>query len=345
LVLGGASGEISAQADDAATFTFAREGKAARAEVQAGEVQLTYGGATKTVQAGEVAELGKGLVVTPKARPALTLPTGRRVRVWASGLREVGLTWPAADGATRVEVSADGSFKDVMLSGKAVGSQVIIVPPASGELHWRVLGKDGEALSKGQALFAPEKIVATVGGHPVGEVAETGLKATIFYQSALPALVFSFPPVEGAARYRVRLYKADDLQSPLLDKTVADHKCAAEPGKVGEGSYLWNATPLSAAGAEIAGGRMNKLDVVYDNAIVSLTIDRPQPDEAAGSAATVATRGVAPLGTRLFINGKQAPLDPRGRFDLEVPRAAAIVFRLVGADGSESFWIRSPRAR
>jgi hypothetical protein len=266
------------------------------------------------------------------------------VRVWANGLREVGLSWPADERARRVEVSTDSSFKEPLVAGKAVGTVLSVPAPASGDLFWRVVGATDDPLTRGHVVIAPEKIVATVGGHPVNEVAETGLKATVYYQSALPALVFSFPEVEGAARYRVRLFKASDLATPLMDKTVNEHKCAADPGKVGEGSYLWNATPLSASGAELAGGRMNKLDLVYDNAILSLTIEHPAPDEVA-SGPSIKTRGVAPLGSKLFINGKPAPLDPRGRFDLEVPRAPALVYRLVSSDASESYWIRSPRAR
>jgi len=159
----------------------------------------------------------------------------------------------------------------------------------------------------------------------------------------LPALVFSFPAIEGAARYRVRVYKADDLKTPLVDRTVTERRCAADPGVVGEGSFLWNATPLAASGAELAGGRMNKLEVVYDNAMVNLLIERPLPGEAAG--AEVQAKGIAPLGSRLFLNGKAAPLDKQGRFDLVVPRASVLVFRLVTAEQSESFWIRSLRAR
>jgi hypothetical protein len=291
-----------------------------------------------------VAEFAKGLTVTSKGKPALVVPAGRRVRVWANGLREVGLSWPADEKARRVEVSADGTFKDLLVAGKAVGTALTVPAPGSGDLYWRVLGATEEPLTRGHVVISPEKIVATVGGHPVNEVVETGLKATVYYQSALPALVFIFPEAEGAARYRVRLFNASNLATPLLDKTVTEHKCAADPGKVGEGSYLWNATPLSATGAELAGGRMNKLDVVYDNAILTLTIERPAPGEAAGGA-TIGTRGVAPLGSKLFINGKAAPLDSRGRFDLEVPRAPSLVYRLVSSDNSESYWIRSPRAR
>lgn len=341
--LAGPAGTAEVEGEGEATVAWARDAKTGRLEVQAGSVQLRYQGQTQALSAGESARLTKTLAVGPKkAPPVLALPSGRRVRVFANGLREVALTWPALPNAKRVEVFGDAAYKDLLLSGAAVGSQVAAPAPAQGELSWRVMGEGSEPLVKGRASFGPEKIVAMSGGYPVNEVAETGLKATVYYQSVLPALVFAFNAVDGAARYRVRVYKADELTKPLVDKTVAERRFAAEPGKLGEGGYLWNATPLGPAGNELAGGRMNRLDIVYDNAMVALTIQEPGPGPLPAGA-EVKTRGVAPMGSKLFVNGKPASLDPKGRFELAVPRAGALVYRLVGPDGSESYWLRGAR--
>jgi hypothetical protein len=339
------TGNVEIKASEEASLTFTRDARSARAEVQVGTVEFSYDGQKRTVQAGEVADLGKSLTVAPRPRAALTLPAGRRIRIWESGapLREVALTWPQVEDARRLEVATDPGFKDIVVQGKPVGNSVIVPATPNGELYWRVLGASDEPLCKGQARFTPEKLVPMVAGHPVNEVAETGLKATVYYQSVLPALVFNFPPIDGAARYRVRVYRADDLNAALVDKTVTERRCAAEPGKLAEGSYLWNATPLSEGGAELAGSRMNKLDVVYDNAMVSLTIQEPRPDQPVGDP--VLTRGVAPLGSKLFINGKAAPLDAQGRFSVSLPRTGLLVYRLVTADMAESYWLRSLRAR
>ncbi|MBI5547181.1 MAG: hypothetical protein HY901_25145 [Deltaproteobacteria bacterium] len=341
-------GQVEVSAEGGATFTWSRDARSARAEVQAGKVELSFEGETREVLAGQVAEMGKGLAVTGKARPLLVLPAGRRVRVFSSGngnaLREVGLSWPSSEEGRTVEVASDPAFKELLLRGAVTGTMLVVAAPAMGELHWRVLGAGPEPISRGQARFAPEKMVETVGGHPVNEVSETGLKATVYYQSVLPALVFAYPAVDGAAKYQVRVFRADDLKTPLVDKTVAERRCAADPGKLREGSYLWNATPLGPGGAELAGGRMNKLDIVYDNAMVSLTIQQPQRGEAV-TGGEVLTRGVAPLGSKLFVNGQPAPLGNQGRFELRVPRASTLVYRLVSSDMVESYWLRSLRAR
>jgi hypothetical protein len=59
----------------------------------------------------------------------------------------------------------------------------------------------------------------------------------------------------------------------------------------------------------------------------------------------VGATGVAPLGSKLFINGKPAPLDGKGRFEVKLARASSLVFRLVSKDGTESYWIRKLRLR
>ena len=89
----------------------------------------------------------------------------------------------------------------------------------------------------------------------------------------------------------------------------------------------------------MAGGQMNKLDIIYDNSMTTLAILRPKPGErAAGS--TVRAEGVAPLGAKLFVNGQPAPLDAKGRFGLDVPHSASLVFRVLDGAGRESYWVR-----
>jgi hypothetical protein len=53
--------------------------------------------------------------------------------------------------------------------------------------------------------------------------------------------------------------------------------------------------------------------------------------------------GAAPIGSKLYVNGRPAPLDDKGRFELRVQRSPALVFRLLEHDGSQSYWVRSLR--
>jgi hypothetical protein len=162
-------GTAEVEGDGEATFAWARDARSGRLEVQAGSVQVRYRGQTQGLSAGESARLAKGLSTGPrKAAPVLSLPSGRRVRVFARGLREVALTWPALPGARRVEVFGDAASKDLLLSGAPSGQQVVVPAPAHGQLSWRVMGEGAEPLVRGRASFAPvEGRRPTCGGHPI----------------------------------------------------------------------------------------------------------------------------------------------------------------------------------
>ncbi|MBL8956244.1 MAG: FecR domain-containing protein, partial [Myxococcaceae bacterium] len=67
-----------------------------RLEVQLGEVEVESNGKTAVVKAGEVANVTpKGIEVQARARPALVLPNGKKVRVYVKrGLGDVALELP-----------------------------------------------------------------------------------------------------------------------------------------------------------------------------------------------------------------------------------------------------------
>ncbi len=307
-----------------------------RVEVLIGEVELETSGKKQVVKAGEVATVGgAGITVAQKPRPALTLPMGKKVRVYARRpLGEVALDLP--EGKTRMQVAADAAFTDVVLSGPAE-SFVTVQAPVSGDVFWRTLDEKGEATAQGRARFMPETSGGKDDASHSDVVAETGLKATVFFQAAVPALTFTFPEVVSARGYRLRVYKAGDLSKPIVDKKVSEAKATVEQGVLGEGSYRWSASALDEAGNDKVGGRMNQMDIVFDNSLTTLHITSPKDGEKADGAKAV---GTAPLGSKLFVNGKLLGTDGSGRFSAALPKGDSVVFRLVMQDGSEAYWFR-----
>jgi hypothetical protein len=216
-------------------------------------------------------------------------------------------------------------------------------PPSRGELHWRFLGEDGTVRTQGSALFQPDRGRSSLAGEsPKAEVLETGLKATIYFQSAVPSLHFSFEPRAGARSYQLRIYRAADVKTPLLQRATAQNQYSLEPGALGEGRYLWYVAALGSGGDELAGGRMNKLDLVYENERRGLALSRPRPGERAGRGG-MPVEGVVPLGSRLFLNGQAVALDAKGRFSQRLPPTQVLVFRLVSGQG-EAYWVRTLRS-
>lgn len=318
-----------------ATVTVTQVGRKKRVEVKAGEVAVTVKGVATTLKAGEVALVdGGGAVAAPSTRAGLTVSAAPRVRVYGEGVKDLALTLPAD--ATRVQVSKEPGFTAPFISG-AAGKQVVVPVTSRAPLHFRVLDAQGAATRVGRVDFLPDLASARDTATRSATVTETGQRATVFYQSKVPALTFVFSAQADAKAWRFRLYRADALTAPVVDRKATEAKLVLEPGVVAEGDFLWSATALDGNGAEKGGTRMNKLTVVYDNARTSLLIDRPLNGEKA-SAATVAS-GVAPRAAQLFINGKPVKSDDAGRFSVQVGAVDQVVFRVVTGD-AEAWWVR-----
>jgi hypothetical protein len=283
------------------------------------------------------------VAVAPRPRPEVVLPTMPGLRVFADDLREVTLSWPAALAGAAVEVATDPELRDLVMSGPVTGAQVTVPVSPRGELYWRVTG--GSRTLSGQARFEADRGRSVLDlERPHNLVSDAGPVTTVYFQSALPALTFAFAPRPGASRYRVRVFRAEDLERAVLDREVRDTRLPADASLFQEGRYVWQALALDAQGRALEGGRMNQLALVYDNALTALAIGRPRPGEPV-SGEGVDTSGVAPLGSKLYINGRPAPLDDKGRFGLRVGTSPALVYRLVGRDGLERYWIRRVKVR
>jgi hypothetical protein len=277
---------------------------------------------------------------------ALLLPhaPGERLQVFADGLREVSLAVPPGRaGAGTVEVARDARFSQPVWRGPAPAGFVTVPAPASGDLYWRVQGADAPAA---HARFRPERRPSRGLSSPRNLVAQERESTTVYFQSAAPALTLAWAPVPGASSYRVRLTRASAPQRLVFERLVSDASCAVPPGVLGEGSYLWTVLPVGTAVATESPVR--RLELVYDNAVSTLAITKPQLQPRAGVSAgrVVEVQGVAPLGARLFVNGKAASVDDKGRFSLRVARpAGTLIFRLLEKDGAESYWVRPLASR
>ena len=343
LTVSGRNRTVRIHAREESTVRIRQRPRGTEVDVLAGQVDVSGAeGDAQPLKPGQSAEVAaRGVKVEAASKPTVVVPHSRRVRIYANKLGPIGLAVPAADPPPRVEVARDAKFEEPLLSGRVHDGVLSIDPPPRGDVYWRALDASGTVLARGHARFDRDRARGDL-DNPKAEVAETGLKASVFFQGAPPAISFSFAPREGAKSYRVRVYRASDLKNPVAEKVVPETRCSFEAGKLPEGDYLWHAAPVDANGIELAGGRMNKLEIVYDNSHTTLAIAQPRPGET-GAGSVTPVRGVAPLGSKLYVNGKLADLDPKGRFSLDVRRADAVVFRLVAENGAESWWVRSLR--
>lgn len=346
LAIAGKAGTVTVRARGRATAKIVGSAHGHRIESQAGELEIEAPGGTERLRPGRTADLARGrLRVSSGGRAGFALPPARGLRVYGERFGEVALTWPDEVKEGVIEVATDAGFQHTVAAGRVWGTFLNVSPPARGDLHWRVLGADGKPRYRGQARFEPDagKSVLDL-ANPHSVVKETGLRATVYFQSVMPSISLVWNPQAKVGRYRVRVYSADNLSKAKVERFVEDTRCDLEPGVLTEGSYVWGATGLTPEGREYSGGRMNKLDVVYDNSMTTLAIARPKPGQVLHGP-QVDVQGVAPLQSKLTINGAPAPLDAKGRFNLKVPYAEILVFHMTDRAGVESYWLRTAKGR
>ncbi|NVJ03163.1 FecR domain-containing protein [Myxococcus sp. AM009] len=312
-----------------------------------GEVTLVRGDARQALRAGERATVEASSAQAPRVEPLKPAPLALGVvngaEVFHPGLREVAITWEG-EGEATVEVAEDAAFTRPVLSGTVYRPFINVPAPARGRLHWRVRREDGTQVS-GSASFAPERAVRSL-ARVRNVVPEGPEKTTIFYQDKPPAVTFTYAAETSAARYRVAVYRAGALDTPVAERTVTETRAALDAGALHEGSYLWSVTPLSATGAQLKGGRMNKLELVYDNSVPVLMVSTPRNGQAAG--VRVRAAGVAPVDARLSINGRPVALDGKHRFNTWVEPVGSppvLVFKMTRPGAPAVHTVRTLKQR
>jgi FecR protein len=310
----------------------------------AGAVTLERAGQSAVeVPGGSVATLeGDAVEVAAPSREPLVLPSRPGLRVYQSQASPLALTWEGDEGKDyRVELATDPNFKNLLLAGEVRARHLNVTSPARGSLYWRVF--DGEkALDRGSASFGPEPKSGELDRNK-NEVPEGSEKTSIYFQDKPPVVTFTWKAEEGAARYLVRVYREGDLSKTVSEREGATTAIAlAEP--LSEGNYLWSVTPLGKKGEELRGGKMNKLEIVYDNAVQGLVIKSPRNGDPGGKDVNVA--GIAPLGAKVWVNGRPLAVDSANRFSGTASPLArgVLVFRMqLGA--AEQYTVRRLKVR
>lgn len=331
VVVDGSAAPARLKASSEASVLVAQSPRGPRVQVLTGQVEVvSAGGASQPVRAGEAVAVAEAMKVAPAGRPELVLRLERKVRVFARRPVEVGLSLGAEE--VRVQVAADADFTQLLQSGAASG--VVAVRPVGPELYWRTLDEKGQPAKSGAVRFLPERAAGKGGDKGRDEVIrETG--HTVVFQERPPALTFEMPAQPQAKAYRFKVFKAGDLSRPVVEQEEKAPRTTVASGALGEGNYVWSGAAVDERGTEKASGKMNKMELVYDNSNATLAIHRPAP----GGGDTVA-EGVAPLGAKLFVNDRAVEVDAKGRFSVEVGKARPLVFRCVLGNGVEDYLVR-----
>lgn len=320
------------------------QGGKANLEVRLGQVVLADG---TVIGAGNKVELASDAThgaVQPLAQTSLELAVGSSASIYYSGgsLPPVAFSWkPETEQATqRFELARDNGFQKIVLAEQVSGGRFVYDRLASGRFYWRVQNKEGWQ----RGTYSVDRKEAS-GDCPnckrTNTIDDTGEQTVVYFQKRLPAIALRWAAEKGAKSYRLKVFADGALDTPMVDETVSDLKFSFEGGRFGEGRYFWLVAATDAGGKTLRQGRMNTLEIAYDNAVVDLAIRSPQANERV-SGASLVVRGEVALGTKLRVNAKKVDIDRQGRFRERVPLSKGrndIIFHTLAGDGVERFYV------
>ncbi len=348
------AGGVTLVSDLGGQYSLRRTASGFDIDALAGDVTIEREGVAPTVVPGGQSAsvpLKGAAAVRAASREGVVLPTRQGLRVYHQGLKQVSLTWEDEGTGTgtgadtwRVQLATDPNFATVVRDGLVHDNFLTVPAPAKGSWYWRVFKGDVE-LDKGSATFAPEPRAQDL-SRLKNVVPEGAENISIYFQDKdkPPVVTFTWGKDAAAAQYAVKVFREGQLSSTVAERSVTETQVSLPENTLLEGKYLWSVTPLDAKGGELKGKRMNKLHMVFDNAVSSLSIKSPHNGDPGGK--TVNVVGIAPVGSKLFVNGKTVALDDQARFDTTVSPGPGgrIVFRLL-LNGAESYTVRTVRSR
>lgn len=337
-------GGVALVSDLGGQFTLVKTASGFEVSAVAGDFKLEREGAEpRPLIGGQSAKVGpKAVEVVEPSRDQLTLPSRVGMKFFHAALSRLSLTWEGEEAKPyRVEVATNPAYTDPLIDGVVHHRFVSVPVPARGNLYWRVF--DGEKeVDRGSAYFAPEARSGAELDLRRNEVQDGADKTTIYYQDKPPAVTLTFVPDKAAAKHKVSVFKEGALGTALVERSVTEPQVVLD-GALAEGKYLWSVTPLDAKGAGLRGGKMNKLEIVYDNAVPNLIIKAPRNGDPGGASVPVV--GIAPVGAKVFVNGKPVELDDKARFNTKAAPLAGgrLVFRMLSKNGAEVYTVRTVR--
>ncbi|QRK08504.1 FecR domain-containing protein [Archangium violaceum] len=334
---------LSLESDGAARLDVRRTGDGFTVDSRAGDVTLVRGEARESLRAGERATVAGAATARVEAveQAPLALSSTAGQQVFHKRPSEVALTWEEA-GEVRVEVASDAGFKKPVLAGVARRGFVNVMAPVKGSLYWRVRRPEGAEVARGSAFFGPERSAKGALGRLRNRVPEGPEKTTIFFQDKPPAVTFTCQAEPGAASYKVAVYRSGALGQPVAERSASAPQVPLEAGVLKEGSFVWSITPVAADGRPVRGGRMSKLELVFDNSVPTLIVNAPREGQRAGRRVRVS--GVAPVDAKLFVNGRPLSLDSKHRFDTWVSsegRPPRVVFKMSRPGAPDVYSVRT----
>ncbi|MEL6544761.1 MAG: hypothetical protein AAFQ82_09050, partial [Myxococcota bacterium] len=245
-----------------------------RVEVQLGQAELADG--TK-IGPGQAVSIENGAATAEPGEIAVSnvqLRTGlASVVYYASTKPPVVFSWKQSDGDPQYDLQLSRS-KD--FSGEPVfeerlsRTRFVYEKLDEGQYFWRVKAVGGEWK---RGSFRVKKGSPSRCGKNCGRenrVRDTGVKTVVYFQQALPSITLMWDAMEGAANYRLKVFRDGEFERPTVDQTLKGTQRKFKAGQLVEGKYFWLVNALDEANKELRTGGTNGLEIKFDNSAVDI---------------------------------------------------------------------------
>ena len=312
--------------------------------VRAGKAVLGDGTQVLAGQAVHIEGDGKVGAVRPLAVPWVTVAPGSQAVIhYRNSPPAVGFRWSTGESTVQIfELASDAQLRHVRYHEAIAGGYLVLEKLPEGDSFWRVAGKPAGFFS---LQLEGDADCANCRRNNV--IKDTGEKTVVYFQQALPAITLRWDTRELATQYNVKVFADGQFDTPLADVSSKKNRHVFPAGDLEEGVYFWHVEALDASGSVLARGKMNRLEIAYDNAVTALVIKSPAPEQRLRDSA-VTTRGEIEQGAEVFINDKAVELDGEGRFAHTVPLVRGLntlVYRVVTKERVEHFYVRRVQRR
>jgi hypothetical protein len=329
-----------------------RKARGATVMVVAGEAELKAKDKTVVAEAGQEVNVVGGTIGAPRMPPPAPFQVKHfgTLRVFTGEVRmPVTFRWKKGEAKSAlVQVSRYPSMARALFAD-VIKRQTLTIPGVTrGSLHWQVtpIGEDGQPgePEKGRLLLIKDTSHRVLKDYrpPRNTIHESFGNTTVFFQNRPPRFTFTWNPIEGAARYHLKVFREQNLQDPVVSEVTKKTKVTLRTGKLGEGTYLWYVVGRKPDDSLVRALKGRKLSVRFDNATPDVQIVYPRNGITVGEA-TIEAKGVTIPGSKVFIDGKEAELDKASRFSHPVslkPGVNYIYFRVVAPKRGASIYLR-----